>query len=69
METRPGQLLPFSNTKDGQASASAADQQQKRVLEKVWGSVEKAMGEMKNALLSQLQDPSRTLEEHEKTME
>jgi exocyst complex component 2 len=68
METRPGQLLPFSNAKDGQASASA-DQQQKRVLEKVWGNVEKAMGEMKDALLLQLQDPSRTLEEHEKTME
>jgi exocyst complex component 2 len=68
METRPGQLLPFSNAKDGQVSASA-DQQQKRILEKVWGSVEKAMGEMKNALLSQLQDPSRTLEEQEKTME
>lgn len=68
METRPGQLLPFNNGKDGQVSVSA-DQQQKRVLEKVWGSVEKAMGEMKNALLSQLQDPSRTLEEHEKTME
>lgn len=68
METRPGQLLPFSNAKDGQTSASA-DQQRKRVLEKVWGNVEKAMGEMKNALLLQLQDPSRTLEEHEKTME
>jgi exocyst complex component 2 len=68
METRPGQLLPFSNTKDGQTSASA-DQQQKLILEKVWGSVEKAMGEIKNALLSQLQDTSRTLEEHEKTME
>lgn len=68
METRPGQLLPFGNAKDGQTSVSA-DQQQKRVLEKVWGSVEKAMGEMKNALLLQLQDPSRTLEEHERTME
>jgi len=68
METRPGQLLPFTNVKDGQGSASA-NQQQKRVLEKVWGSVEKAMGEIKNALLSQLQDPSRTLEEHEKTIE
>jgi exocyst complex component 2 len=68
METRPGQLLPFSNAKDGQTSAST-DQQQKLVLEKVWGSVEKALGEMKNALLSQLQDTSRTLEEHEKTME
>jgi len=68
MESRPGQLLPFSTSKDGQVSASA-DQQQKRVLEKVWGSVEKAMGELKKALLLQLQDPARTLEEHEKTIE
>lgn len=67
LESRPGQLLPF-NTKDNQASGNN-EQQQKRILEKVWASVEKAMGEMKNVLLSQLQDPTRTLEDQEKTIE
>ncbi|KAF8907521.1 exocyst complex component Sec5-domain-containing protein [Mucidula mucida] len=60
LETRPGQLLPVGAT-DGQA--------QKRILDKVWASVEKAIGEMRNVLLSQLQDPSRTVDEHEKTIE
>lgn len=68
LESRPGQLLPIGSTKDGQASASA-EQQQKRILEKVWGTVEKAMGEMRNVLLSQLQDPTRSVEEQEKTIE
>ncbi|TFK41615.1 exocyst complex component Sec5-domain-containing protein [Crucibulum laeve] len=68
LESRPGQLLPIGNIKDG-ATSIAAEQQQKRVLEKVWGSVEKAMGEMRNVLYSQLQDPTRTVEEQEKTLE
>lgn len=68
LESRPGQLLPSGSPKDGQGSATG-DQQQKRILEKVWGSVEKAMGEMKNTLVSQLQDPTRSLEEQEKTIE
>ncbi|KII91212.1 hypothetical protein PLICRDRAFT_173102 [Plicaturopsis crispa FD-325 SS-3] len=68
LESRPGQLLPIGNTKDGQASASA-QQQQKRILEKVWTTVEKAMGEMRNMLLTQLQEPTRSVEEQEKTIE
>lgn len=68
LDSRPGQLLPIGGVKDGQASASA-EQQQKRILEKVWGSVEKAMGEMRAALVGQLQDPGRTVEEQEKTIE
>ncbi|KAJ7695444.1 exocyst complex component Sec5-domain-containing protein [Mycena rosella] len=68
LESRPGQLLPIGTAKDGQASA-AAEQQQKRILEKVWGSVEKAMGEMRNVLVSQLQNPRRSVEEQEKTLE
>lgn len=68
LETRPGQLLPVGSVKDGQALGNG-DQQQKRILERVWGSVEKAMGEMKNVLYSQLQDPARTLEDQEKTIE
>jgi exocyst complex component 2 len=68
LETRPGQLLPIGNNKDGPATL-AAEQQQKRVLDKVWSSVEKAMGEMRNVLVSQLQDPARSVEEQEKTLE
>ncbi|KAJ7275010.1 exocyst complex component sec5 [Mycena rebaudengoi] len=56
LESRPGQLLPIGTAKDGQASA-AAEQQQKRILDKVWGSS------------SQLQDPRRSVEEQEKTLE
>ncbi|KAF7972154.1 hypothetical protein HWV62_18804 [Athelia sp. TMB] len=68
LDSRPGQLLPIGTTKDGKASASA-EQQQKRILEKVWANVEKAMGEMRNMLLSQLKDPTRSVEEQEKTIE
>jgi exocyst complex component 2 len=46
MESRAGQLLPISGPKDGQ-SAVIAERQQKRILDKVWGTVEKAMGEMR----------------------
>lgn len=66
MESRPGQLLPIGPSSQGN---SAAEQQQKRILEKVWGNVEKAMTEMKNALHSQLQNPNRTVDEQEKTIE
>jgi exocyst complex component 2 len=38
-------------------------------LNKVWGSVEKAMGEMKKVLVAQLQDSARSVEEQEKTLE
>lgn len=68
MESRPGQLLPIGSTKDGQASL-AAQQQQKRILEKVWSTVERVMGEMRNQLHGKLQEPSRSVEEQEKTLE
>ena len=68
LENRPAQLLPIGNTKDVAAS-KAAEQQQQRILEKVWRNIEKAMEEMKNVLVSRLQDPNRTLEEQEKTLE
>ncbi|KXN89146.1 Exocyst complex component 2 [Leucoagaricus sp. SymC.cos] len=68
LESRSSQLLPVNISKDSTAS-SAAEQQQKRVLEKVWVSVEKAMGEMRSVLNAQLQDSSRNLEEQEKTLE
>jgi len=68
LENRPGQLLPIGSTKDVNAS-KAAEQQQKRILDKVWASVEKAMGEMRNVLVAQLQDTTRSVDEQEKTLE
>ncbi|KAH9077909.1 exocyst complex component Sec5-domain-containing protein [Lactarius deliciosus] len=68
MESRAGQLLPISGPKDGQ-SAAIAERQQKRVLDKVWSTVEKAMGEMRALLLGQLQEPGRPIEDQEKTIE
>jgi exocyst complex component 2 len=68
LESRSSQLLPVGILKDSAAS-STAEQQQKRVLDKVWVSVEKAMGEMRNVLNAQLQGSSRSLEEQEKTIE
>ncbi|OSD08742.1 hypothetical protein PYCCODRAFT_1448893 [Trametes coccinea BRFM310] len=68
LETRPNQLLPVGTTKDGQPSGSA-QQQQKRILDKVWATVEKVMSQMRNDLLAKLQEPSRSVEEQEKTIE
>jgi exocyst complex component 2 len=55
-------------TKDG-ATLAAAEQQQKRILDKVWGSVERVMLEMRNIQLAQLKDPGKSVEDHEKTIE
>ncbi|KAI0659331.1 exocyst complex component Sec5-domain-containing protein [Cubamyces menziesii] len=68
LETRPNQLLPIGTTKDGQPSGSA-QQQQKRILDKVWATVEKVMSQMRNELSAKLQEPSRSVEEQEKTIE
>jgi len=68
MESRAGQLLPINAPKDSQ-SAIIAEQQQKRILDKVWATVEKAMGEMRTLLVSQLQQPGRPTEDQEKTIE
>ena len=68
MESRPGQLLPIGSTKDSQASL-AAQQHQKRILDRVWSAVERVMSEMRNQLQAKLQEPSRSVEEQEKTLE
>ncbi|KAI0777231.1 exocyst complex component Sec5-domain-containing protein [Trametes elegans] len=68
LETRPNQLLPIGTTKEGQSSGSA-QQQQKRILDKVWATVEKVMAQMRNELLAKLQEPTRSVEEQEKTIE
>ena len=66
LESRPEQLLPVGNVS---GKDSVIPEQQKRILDKVWSTVEKVMGEMRNLLLLQLQDSSRTVDEHEKTIE
>ncbi|KAI0694957.1 exocyst complex component Sec5-domain-containing protein [Cytidiella melzeri] len=68
LESRPGQLVPIGSTKDGQRSA-AAEQQQKRILNKVWSMVERVMGEMRKQLNAKLEEPSRSVDEQEKTLE
>jgi len=68
MESRAGQLLPITAPKDSQ-TAIIAERQQKRILDKVWGTVEKAMGEMRTLLVNQLQDPGRPVDDQEKTVE
>lgn len=69
LESRPGQLVPLGNVaRDGPALA-AAEQQQRRILDKVWSTVERAMNEMRALLLRQLKDPVRSTDEHEKTIE
>jgi len=44
-------------------------EQQKRVFDKVWTSVERIMGEMKTKLDVGLKDPARPVEEQERTIE
>jgi exocyst complex component 2 len=68
MESRAGQLLPISAPKTSQ-SAIIAERQQKRILDKVWSTVEKAMGEMRTLLVNQLQDSGRLVEDQERTIE
>jgi exocyst complex component 2 len=67
-ESRAGQLLPINAPKDSQ-NAVIAEQQQKRILDKVWSTVEKAMGEMRALLVNQLREPGRPIEDQEKTIE
>ncbi|KAL1743983.1 exocyst complex component Sec5-domain-containing protein [Schizophyllum fasciatum] len=69
LETRPGQLLPIGVPKDGSNVDRKMEQQQKRILDKVWASVEKAMSELRRVLFAQLQDPRRSVEEQERTLE
>jgi exocyst complex component 2 len=68
LENRPGQLLPIGQMKDDVNSLSE-QQRQKRILNKVWAIVEKAMANMKKVLVTQLEDSNRSVDEHEKTLE
>ncbi|KAL7419826.1 Exocyst complex component S5 [Cryptotrichosporon argae] len=64
LASRPGAIIPGLR-------ASTPDQieQQKRIYDKVWASVEKIMGEMRAKLDAHLKDPGRSVEEHEKSLE
>ncbi|KAF8434522.1 exocyst complex component Sec5-domain-containing protein [Boletus edulis BED1] len=68
-----GKFLRDSRQGSGESSASGKSggpaSEQKRILDKVWSNVEKVMGEMRSLLLSKLQEPSRSVEEQEKTIE
>jgi exocyst complex component 2 len=69
LESRPGQLLPGAAPAQGQQSSVEAELQQKRIVDKVWGTVEKVMGDMKSTLLAKLKEHSRSVEDPEKTIE
>ncbi|KAG8911204.1 hypothetical protein FRC00_006898, partial [Tulasnella sp. 408] len=72
LESKPGQLLPTSlaTAQSSQSSGSTAvSDSQKRIFDKVWTAVEKVMSEMRETLLDQLKEPSRSVEEQEKTIE
>lgn len=60
-------MIPVESSANGKLDSYMSDQ--KRILDKVWSNVEKVMAEMKSLLLSKLQDPSRSVEEQEKTIE
>jgi len=64
LDSRPGQLLPVEA--GGNAGSMA---QQRRILDKVWANVEKAMGEMKALLLARVQEPGRSVEDMERAIE
>ncbi|POY70342.1 hypothetical protein BMF94_6622 [Rhodotorula taiwanensis] len=62
--SRPEQLLGLPA-----ATTPQQQQQQKRIYEKVWGQVEKIMGDLRAILSKRLRDTKRELDEVEKTIE
>ena len=65
LDSRPGQLVSGGVV----AGNGTLEPQPKRIVEKVWGAVEKVMAEMRNLLINQLIDPSRSVEDQVKTIE
>ena len=63
LETRPAQLLPVA------VKTASQKEQQRRIIDKVWGMVERIVGEMRGTLMGLLRDPRRSVEEQEKTIE
>ena len=58
-------MLPVGSSKDGQSTG----QQQKRILDKVWATVEKVMSELRSQLQAKLKESVRSIDEQEKTLE
>lgn len=74
LESRPGQLLPVGSSLKGNEGGGIAGNdepsvQQRRILDKVWAGVDKAMGELRSVLQDKLRDPTRSTEDQEKTIE
>ncbi|KAF8553802.1 hypothetical protein OG21DRAFT_1603880 [Imleria badia] len=66
-DSRQGQSIPVESSANGKSGGPASEQ--RRISDKVWSNVEKVMAEMKSLLLSKLQEPGRSVEEQEKTIE
>ncbi|KAF8908627.1 exocyst complex component Sec5-domain-containing protein [Gymnopilus junonius] len=66
LENRPNQLLPIATADP--STQLLQQQQQRRILNKVWANVERAMDEMCKVLVARLEDSRRSLEEQEKTL-
>ena len=58
-------MLPVGSKKDGLSTG----QQQKRILDKVWTTVEKVMSELRFQLQAKLKESGRSIDEQEKTLE
>lgn len=69
LQNRPGQLLPIAAAAASATTRVRAQEQQARVLDKVWKTVERAMAELKRVLVAQLMDAGRTSEEQDKALE
>lgn len=63
LETRPSQLVPVT------INTATQRRQQRRIIDKVWGTVEKVISDMKIGLLAQLAEPARGIEAQERTIE
>lgn len=64
LSSRPAQLLGLPP-----ATTLQQQQQHKRIFDKVWGQVEKIVGDLRATLGRRLRDTKRGLDEVEKTIE
>ena len=69
LESRPGQLIMGPTGATSSTANNQLQPQQKHIVDKVWGAVEKVMTQMRNLLIGRLREPSRSVEEQIKTIE
>lgn len=67
--SRPSQLLPNMPVNESESAGKQLELQQKRIFDKLWGSIEKVMYVMRTELLKKLKEPGRPVEEQEKILE